>query len=151
FIFPLLLVLVIGLQFGGGASQGTLAVVGPQSTLRSTIENSMDDTEIVEVTGDEAREMVARERADAALIVPKQAASDYTEGADVELTVIEGGSPSTPITMQQLRNAVADAQLRSSQLETLVAHGIDDTAAQSALDEAAKSVDEAQVNVTDDN
>lgn len=151
FIFPLLLVLVIGLQFGGSSSQRTLVVVGPQSTLRTTIEKAMGDAKTVDVSGDEARQMVARERADAAVIVPRAAAHNYDAHRDVELTVIEGGSAGTPVTMQQLRNAVAQARSKGRQIEALVDHGADAGTAQSALNQATKRVRQPKVNVTDVN
>ena len=151
FIFPLLLVLVIGLQFGGSASQGTLAVVGSQSELRTSIENGMDSVETVEVNGDEARQMVARERADAAVIISDEAARHYDARHDVELTVIEGSSAGSPVTMQELRNAVTRAGVRNGQIQTLADHGVDVDDARSALDRADESTDKPAVNVTDVN
>lgn len=151
FIFPLLLVLVIGLQFGGSASQGTLAVVGPASELRTTIEDGLERTDVTHAEGNEAREMVARERAAAAVFVPEEAAGDYEGGRDVELTVIEGSSANAAITLQELRNALSHLGTTSGQIEALIAHGADEEEARTALDQAEQQVEASEVAATNVN
>src|SRR5699024_9673596 len=150
FIFPLLLVLVIGLQFGGSASQGTLAVVGSHSELRTSIENGLDSVETVEVNSDEARQMVARQRADAAVIISHEAARHFDARHDVELTVIEGSSAGSPVTMQELRNAVTRAGVRNGQIQTLVDHDVEVDDARSASARADESTAEPRDQGTDD-
>lgn len=73
-VFPLLIVLLIGAQFGGG-STSRIALVGPDSALRAALAAELEDQDIdVTIVGaDDMRELVARGRADVGVLLGDQA------------------------------------------------------------------------------
>ena len=68
FVFPLLLVLMIGLQFGEGATSGRVAVSGAASSLQSGLVDRLeaDDAVVSDPAWDDALALLARGRLDVA-------------------------------------------------------------------------------------
>ena len=98
FLFPLLLVVVLGLQFGGGADEGRVAVAGARSPLRTALVAGLEGQGVSVSFGGAGtvREQVARERTDVALFVPPAAAAAFDAGEDVTLEVIAGSQQGGP-------------------------------------------------------
>ncbi len=142
FVFPLLLVLMIGLQFGEGARAGRVAVSGPGSTLQSALVQQLERDDVV-VSGpawSDALDLLARGRLDAAVRVDGAAATAYDDGAAVTLEVVRGPSGNAQVVEQDVRVAVDAVRADRNRLLALTGHGVAADDAAAALDVAARDV-----------
>lgn len=151
FIFPLLLVVVIGAQFGGGGSQGSVVVTGESSGLRSALVTELEDADLtVSVAGaDAASEQLARGRTDVGLTVPPEAADAYGSGADITLEMVLGSSSGSTATAQAVQGAVDSLRASRGQVAALTEAGAPADAVEGALTQARESVEPATVQVVD--
>jgi ABC-2 type transport system permease protein len=151
FIFPLLLVLVLGSQFGGEAPSGRVAIAGGADSLRATItaELEADGVSVSHADRDAVLEQVARGRTDVGVFVPGSASAAFDAGDRVTLDVVPGSRGSAPATEQQVRTALEAVQLRRAQAAALVEHGADRSEAQAALGAARKVVAGPQLQIVD--
>jgi len=153
FVFPLLLVLLIGSAFGG-SSGGRVALAGPDSSLRSALTAALEDAQVDVnvVDADHMRELVARGRADVGVLLPDEAAAAYDDGSDLQLQVIPGAQAQSQVTAQRVRTAVQKLATEQGQVAALAAAGIDADTARAALGSAARMVSPprlAVVNVSE--
>jgi ABC-2 type transport system permease protein len=151
FIFPLLLVVVIGSQFGGGGSPGTVAVTGEDSLLRQDVVAALErqDLEVGLADHDSALEQAARGRIGAALVVPEDAAAAYDAGEEVTLEVIPSSSASGLVVQQVVRTAIEGLTLDRAQLQALTSRGVDPGAAEDALESARADAAPPELRITD--
>ncbi|RYV49783.1 ABC transporter permease [Pengzhenrongella frigida] len=151
FLFPLLLVLVIGTQFGGGGGNGRVAISGTDSALNNAITASLEDDDVtVTRAGAEAvRQQVARGRTDVGLFISPAAATAYDAGDPVDLEVVPGTQQGTQATLQRVRTAVAGLSVERGQVAALVGAGIGDTQARAALADAAAASTPPELTVVD--
>lgn len=139
FVFPLLLVVLLGLQFGEGADDGRIVVVG-DSGLADQVATSLDADDVVVSRGEDvedAQTVVARGRADAAVVVDAAAAAAFDAGDPAGIPVIVGSQAGGQATVQQVQTALDDIAGRATAVQALVAAGMDGPAAGAALDEVA--------------
>jgi len=151
FIMPLLLVLVVGSQFGGGGGQGRVAVAGGGSALRTALVAQLEaaDVAVTFAGADTVREQLARGRTDVGLVVSDDAAAAYDAGDDVTLEAISGTQQGTQATLQRVRTAVAGLAVERGQVAALVGAGVDASRAQSALTDAGAAMTRPDVVVVD--
>ncbi|MFC7405900.1 ABC transporter permease [Georgenia alba] len=151
FIFPLLLVLVIGAQFGDAASSGRVVLVGPHGELRAAVEERLSDDGVTVAGADEAGmlEQVARGRADVGVVVDGGDDEAYQAGDPVELEAFASSEASSASAVQVVRAAVQDVALAHGQVLALTSAGAGEDAARRALQSAESSVGSAQVEVVD--
>ena len=149
FIFPLLLVLFIGAQFGGSQS-GAVAVTGPPGALRDDLVAQLEDADadVSVLDADAMRELVARGRADVGVELTREAADAYDAGDDLAVRVVLGNQAQSQVVAQQVQMAVDALAAAQGQLAALVAAGTDADAAEAALDAARGLVAPAEVEVT---
>ncbi|MDQ4090093.1 MAG: ABC transporter permease, partial [Actinomycetota bacterium] len=90
FVFPLLLVMVIGLQFGGDGDDGRVAIAGSNGALRSELEAALEDDGVAvsSAGAGEVRERVARGRVDVGVFLTEEVTTAFDAGDDIELEVI---------------------------------------------------------------
>jgi len=134
-VFPLLIVLLIGAQFGGG-STSRIALVGPDSALRAALAAELADQDIdVTIVGaDDMRALVARGRADVGVLLGDQAAAAYDDGAGFQIRVIAGSQAQSQVVVQQVSTAAQNLTTELGQVIALTAAaGIDADAARTAL------------------
>ena len=153
FVFPLLLVLLIGSAFGG-SSGGRVALAGPDGSLRSALTAALEDAQVDVnvVDADHMRELVARGRADVGVLLPDEAAAAYDDGSDLQLQVIPGAQAQSQVTAQRVRTAVQKLATEQGQVAALATAGIDADTARAALGSAARMVSPprlAVVNVSE--
>ena len=149
FIFPLLLVALIGAQFGEGADAGRVAVVGADSALRTELVRQMEDGGL-RVSGgdwDGTLEQLARGRVDVAVRIDAAAAAAHDAGEAVELEVVRGASSRTQVVEQDVRTAVEAVRSQQGQVLALTDAGIGTADAQSALATARAQVSPAVLEV----
>lgn len=151
FIFPLLLVLVIGSQFGGDGDDGRVAIAGERSTLRAALGGALEDSGVeVSFTGaGTVRELVARGRTDVGVFVSPAAAGAFDAGGDVDLEVIASTQQGAQATSQRVRTAAARIMLERSQVAALAGAGVSPDRAGAALAAAAVSMAPPRLAVVD--
>lgn len=151
FIFPLLLVVVLGLQFGEGASAGRVAVAGEVSGLRETVVAELESQDVVVSFADEdaLREQVARGRTDVGLVLPDGAGAAYDSGAEVTLESLTSGQSTAIATQQEIRTALAGVQLEQGQSRALTASGLDGGSVDAALDAAREQTTAPTLRIED--
>lgn len=149
FVFPLLLVLFIGAQFGG-ASGGRVAVSGVDGDLRAALVTALeaDDVTITVVSEDEARELVARGRADVGVVVPDEAAAAYAAGGDVAVPLVVGSGAQSQATAQRVQSALDALALDQGQVAALTSAGLTPESARQALAAADTVVQPARMEIT---
>ena len=149
FIFPLLLVLFIGAQFGGGGG-GTVALSGVDGALRDDLVAALADDDVTVTSADaaEGRELVARGRADVGLVVTEQATADYDAGADLAVQLVVGNQAQSQATAQRVQAALDSLALDRGQVAALTDAGLDAADAGRALDTAGEMVRPARIEVT---
>ncbi|WP_134324820.1 ABC transporter permease [Cumulibacter soli] len=135
FILPLLLVFVIGSQFGGGPSS-TVTVSGADGELRSELVAELEDSglEVEFAEHDEMLAQVARGRSSAGIDLSEQATAAYAAGDPTDITLISGSDSSSAAVAEQIRVAVTSLDLRAHQLDALQAAGAGADDASAALD-----------------
>ncbi|HEX5333612.1 MAG TPA: ABC transporter permease [Cellulomonas sp.] len=151
FIFPLLLVLVIGSQFGGGGGNGRVAISGSDSALRSAVTSVLrDDGVTVTVTSaDVVRELLARGRSDVGVFISPDAATAFDAGDDVVLETVTSSGQGTPAVLQRVRTAVGGLATTKGQVAALVGAGVGEPEASAALAAVSASVTRPSLDVVD--
>lgn len=137
FIFPLLLVLVIGSQFGGGAG-GSVTVAGSGNlTTAVTTELEDGDLNVHTTDADEARDQVVRGRTDIALVITPEAEQAYQDGSPAQVQMYTGSAARASASAQEVRTAVLTVQLEQTQRLTLEGEGFDPADVENALASAS--------------
>jgi ABC-2 type transport system permease protein len=150
FVFPLLLVLMIGLQFGEGATAGRVAVSGSGTSLGSALVERLeaDDAVVTDPDWDDALDLLARGRIDVAIRVDEAATTAYDAGEAVTLEVVRGSSPQASVVEQQVRVAVDALRSARNRVVALEASGVPSDRAEAALGEAERVVSAPRLEVT---
>ena len=149
FVFPLLLVLFIGAQFGG-AGGGRVALSGVDGDLRTALVTALeaDDVAVSTVGEDEGRELVARGRADVGVVVTDEAAAAYEAGEDVAVPLVVGSGAQSQATAQRVQSALDALALDRGQMAALTGAGLTPESARQALAAADTVVQPARMEVT---
>lgn len=151
FIFPLLLVLVVGAQFGGGGGPGRVAVAGEDSALRQDLVTALEqrNLEVGLADRDAALEQAARGRVGAAVLVPDGASEAYDAGGEVTLEVVPSSSATGLVVEQVVRTAVEGLSLERAQLQALTSRGVAAAEAGTALESARADAAPPELRITD--
>ncbi|MPV50168.1 ABC transporter permease subunit [Pseudactinotalea sp. HY160] len=151
FVMPLLLVFVIGLQFGAGAVETRVLLVGESSQLREDLAGELTAAEVSVVDHRSALAQLARGRADLAVIVDDAAAAAYEESspAPVELEIVRGSGANVLLADQEVGSALRTLAQHRAQLGLLTAAGAGRSEAEAALAAAEEVAPPVTVAVTD--
>src|SRR5699024_6291436 len=151
FIFPLLLVVVIGAQFGGGTDSGRVVLTDDSSALGQRIATELDarDVTIEVAAAGQARETLARGRADAGVLIDDADAAAFDAGDPVHLDLVLASTSSSSAVAQLVQSAVAEVDREQAGVTALQQSGVDPGAAQDAWRDAEEQVPSAGVEVVD--
>ena len=151
FVFPLMLVVVIGAQFGGGAGSGRVVLTDESSTLGQRIAAELDarDVTVDVAEAGQARETLARGRADAAVFIDDAAAAAFDAGDPVQLDLVLASTSGSSAVAQQVQSAVAELDREQAGVAALVQSGVDSDLAQDAWWDGEGQVPPARVDVVD--
>ena len=141
-VFPLLLVLMIGLQFGEDASARHAIVVGAESDLREDLVTGLEEADVVvRITDEEtALEQLARGRSDIGLFLDEEAVAAYGTG-DLRVRAVLGPQATSPLVQQQVTSVLDSLRAGQAQVAALTSRGVDRTAAEAALGSASDALD----------
>lgn len=142
FIFPLMLILLLGSQFGAGSGQARVAIAGPDSALSRALTAELQSSGVVVTTPgeDAARSDLSRGRTDVGVFLDNADGEAFDAGRPAELDVVIASQSSALTVMQQVRTAVLAVGLERSQIAALTGAGIPAEQARTALDQAAAQV-----------
>lgn len=151
FIFPFMLVVVIGAQFGGGASNGRVVLTDETSALGKRIAAELTARELtVEVDpAAQARETLARGRADAGVLIEAEDAAAFEAGEPVQLDLVLASTSGSSAVAQLVRSAVAEIDREQAGVAALEQVGVGSGTAQDAWRDAEEQVPPADVQVVD--
>lgn len=151
FIFPFMLVVVIGAQFGGGASNGRVVLTDETSALGQRIAAELTARELtVEVDpAAQARETLARGRADAGVLIEAEDAAAFEAGEPVQLDLVLASTSGSSAVAQLVRSAVAEIDREQAGVAALEQVGVGSGTAQDAWRDAEEQVPSADVQVVD--
>ena len=151
FIFPLMLILLLGSQFGAGSGQPRVAIAGSGSTLAQALTAELESAGVdVTASGaDAARADLSRGRTDVGVFLDDGDADAYDAGRPAELDVVMAPQSSAQAVLQQVRTAVQAVGLDRSQLAALTGAGIPEERARPALDQASAQVAVPTVEIVD--
>jgi ABC-2 type transport system permease protein len=137
-VLPLLLVLMIGLQFGEDATARRALVVGAESTLRTDLVSGLEAADVVVSLSDRdtALEQLARGRADIGLFVDDEATAAYGVG-DVEIRAVLGPQATSPLVQQQVNGVLDLLRSEQAQLTALTTRGVERAEAEVLLADAS--------------
>jgi len=150
-IFPLLLVVVIGLQFGGGGSSGRVVLSGTDGELRTALSAELDElgAAVSAADAESMRQQVARGRADVGLVVSEAAEQAYAAGEPAEVEMITASGAASQAASQVVRTALQTLSLDQAQLTALTGLGVPEGEAAAALAAADASVAPVELDVVD--
>lgn len=142
FIFPLALVMVLGLQFGGEGPAGRVAIAGEASALRSAMVEQLEDAGVaVSFTDlDGLREQVARGRTDVGLVIPADQVAAFDDDQNVQVQIIPSSQATAQTTVQLLRSAAQAATAYRGQVAVLSDRGASQAQIEAALASASQQV-----------
>ncbi|UFU05537.1 ABC transporter permease [Ruania halotolerans] len=151
FVFPLLLVVVIGVQFGGGASNGRVLLTETESTLGQDLEAALTAADVtVDPSGaEEAGEALARGRADVAIVISADDVAAYEGGDPVQVEVIQASTNGAQTAAQRVQTALNELAATRAQVASLEDAGAAPETAEQALETAESTVPSLQVEVED--
>lgn len=151
FIFPLMLILLLGSQFGAGSGQPRVAIAGPGSALAQALTAELESAGVdVTASGaDAARADLSRGRTDVGVFLDGADADAFDAGRPAELDVVMASQSSAQAVLQQVRAAVQAVGLDRGQLAALTGAGIPEERARPALDQAAAQVAAPTVEIVD--
>ena len=156
FIFPLMLILLIGSQFGAGAGQSRVAIAGQGTALAETIKTKLEaaDVDVTFAGPDAVRQELSRGSTDVGLFISDEAAAEFDAGgseggrpADVE--VVMGSQSGAQAVMQQVRTAIQSVNVERGQLAALTQAGLPAAQAGEALAAASQRLSPPKVEVVD--
>ena len=151
-IFPLLLVLVLGLQFGAGDGGGRVVLAGADGQLRTELTQQLEQTGTeVEVAGDAAdmRDDIARERADVGLFIDAAAEDAFATGEPAEVEMIATSGGRAPVVQQHVGTALEALSGPRAEQAALTDAGVDAEQADAALERAREAVGSVQLRMVD--
>lgn len=126
FVFPLLLVILIGITFSDEGASGQVVVVG-DSALAQDLTSTLEEANLTVASApsaDEARDDVARGRADAFALVDASDQQAFADGSPVDIEVVAGSSTSSTAARQAIQSAVATLDLSRTTQAVLVDAGV---------------------------
>lgn len=152
FIFPLLLILLLGTQFGSSRAETRVALAGGSGTaLEAVVTEQLeaDGMQVESGTTQLVREQLGRGRADVGLLISDEAAAAFNDGRRAELDILTASQASAQAALQEVRGSLQAISMRHSQLAALQQAGLPAEAAESALEQAQKAVQEPRVDILD--
>lgn len=149
FIFPLLFVLLIGVQFGGAAGAGSITISGPDSELTRALTQELQnrDLRVRHLDEDAARTQVVRGRTDAALFIDDDAAQRFANGTPATVQILSGSAIQSATATQIVQSGLETVHLPAAAEQELIGAGVAADDAAAALDRAGQEVVPATVQV----
>lgn len=152
FIFPLLLILLLGTQFGSSRSETRVALAGGSGTALQTVVTEQlqaDGMQVESGTPQVVREQLGRGRADVGLLISIEAAAAFNDGRQADLEILTASQASAQAALREVRGSLQAISMQHSQLAALERAGMPAEAAAAALAQAREAVQAPRVDILD--
>jgi ABC-2 type transport system permease protein len=154
FVFPLLLILLLGSQFGANSGQARVSVAGNAATeLEKSITGQLqaDGLRVTHDSPATVREQLSRGRTDVGIFISDGAAAAFEAGDRADLEVVASSHSGAQAALQLVRASVQTVSTQQRQLAVLQNAGIDADTAAAALRQAKEHLDLPQLEIVDTN
>lgn len=152
FLFPLVLIVLLGAQFGGEGPTGRVALVGPTTALSSQLADELR-AENIAVGFDDAdsvRDDLARGRTGVGLFLDAEDQAAFESGRAVDLDVVVSSQATARALLERVRTAVRRVASARAPSAALTGAGLSADQADRALGQVG-AADPTRVEVTDVN
>lgn len=154
FIFPLLLILLLGSQFGSGSGQSHVSVAGgTASELEGRIARQLqaDGLRVTTARPETVRAELSRGRTDVGVFISDAAAAAFDDGQPADLEVVMSAQSGAQSALQSVRASVQAVDTEQRQLDVLQDAGVGRSEAVAALDQARTSAQLPRLEIVDTN
>lgn len=135
FVFPMALVVMIGLQFGG-SSQPAVVIVGDGPLAQQLKDELREQVTVVEGhSAERARSLLARNRADAVVIISPETEAQFAADQPSPVEFLGGTSVRSAIAVPRVQAAVDAAGAHQANVTALGALGFSPSQARNAMDQ----------------
>jgi ABC-2 type transport system permease protein len=152
FIFPLLLILLLGSQFGAGSSQSHVSVAGGDGTQleeKLAAQFEADGLRVTYGSPDTVRDELSRGRTDVGVFITDAAATAFDDGQPADLEVVMASQSGAQAALQSVRASVQAVDTGQRQLAALEKAGAGRDESVAALEQARSAVQPPQVEIVD--
>ncbi|GAA3406973.1 ABC transporter permease [Pseudarthrobacter polychromogenes] len=154
FIFPLLLILLLGSQFGANSGQARVVLSGGSGTeLAKVLSEQLkeDGVQVSSAGAGAARDQLSRGRADVGIFISDDDSAAFASGQPADLEVLTASQSAAQAVLQEVRASVQAVSTERRQQSLLESAGVGATEAATALKQAKESVQQPQVVLVDTN
>ena len=152
FIFPLLLILLLGSQFGANSGQSRVALSGASGTeLAKALSDQLqeDGVQVSAAGAGTVRDQLSRGRADVGIFISDDDAAAYAAGRPADLEVVAASQSAAQAVLQEVRASIQAVSTERRQQSVLESAGIGAQEAAAALQQARTSVKQPRVELVD--
>jgi ABC-2 type transport system permease protein len=154
FIFPLLLILLLGSQFGANSGQARVGLAGDVgSGLAKALVQQLQADGLDVATAGEAtvRDQLSRGRIDVGIFLADADAADFSAGRPARVQAVAASQSSAQAVLQEVRGSVQAVSTEQRQRKLLEGAGIGAAEAAAALEQARESVKRPTMDLVDTN
>ena len=154
FIFPLLLILLLGSQFGAGSGQSHVSGAGGAgSELEKRVARQLaaDGLRVTSGRPEQCGAEPSRGRTDVGVFVSDAAAAAFDDGLPADLEVVMSSQSGAQAALQSVRASVQAVDTEQRQLAALENAGVVRNEAVAALDQARKTAELPRMEIVDTN
>lgn len=154
FIFPLLLILLLGSQFGANSGQARVVLSGGSGTeLAKVLSEQLkeDGVQVSSAGAGAARDQLSRGRADVGIFISDDDSAAFAAGQPADLEVLTASQSAAQAVLQEVRASVQAVSTDRRQQSLLESAGVGATEAATALKQARESVERPRVELVDTN
>ena len=154
FIFPLLLILLLGSQFGAGSGQARVSVAGGTATelgKKVTTQLEADGLRVTSGRPETVRADLSRGRTDVGIFISDAAAAAFEDGQPANLEVVVSAQSGAQAALQSVRASVQAVDTEQRQLAALQDAGVSRNEAVEALDQARNTAQPVRLEIVDTN
>ncbi|PTT69196.1 ABC transporter permease [Arthrobacter sp. HMWF013] len=152
FIFPLLLILLLGSQFGAGSGQAHVSLAGgtgSELAKQLTGKLAADGLKVSSGRPESVRAELSRGRTDVGVFISDAAATAFDAGLPADLEVVMSSQSGAQAALQWVRASVQAVATEQRQQTVLENAGIDPAQAAEALKQASASVQPPRLEIVD--
>lgn len=152
FIFPLVLILLLGSQFGAGSGQSHVSVAGGTgSELERKVAGQLeaDGLRVTYGSPETVRAELSRGRTDVGVFISDAVAAAFDDGQQADLEVVTSAQSGAQAALQSVRTSVQAVDTEQRQLAALQDAGVSRDEAAAALDQARTTAQRPRLEIVD--
>lgn len=154
FIFPLLLILLLGSQFGAGSGQSHVSVAGgtgSELAIKVARQLEADGLRVTSGRPETVRAELSRGRTDVGVFISDAAVAAFDDGHAADLEVVMSAQSGAQAALQSVRASVQAVDTEQRQLAALLDAGVSRNEAVAALEQARTTAQLPRLEIVDTN